>query len=131
MPPLPAVLRILAVVIIAVAGLHLVFGMHAESLLGAVLPAQVAADPTLNSQNRFYGVAFAFHGVALWICAGDIPRFRPILLALLWVFFMAGLARLVAWALHGAPAPAVVGLLLLELLLPPVLLAWLRRVPQR
>ena len=44
----------------------------------------------------------------------------------MWVFFAAGMARLVAWAQYGAPAPFVVALLASELVVPVALLAWYR-----
>ncbi len=97
-------------------------------MLGAVLSPETVSEPSLDSQNRFYGVAFALYGVTLYICAKDLSRYRPILVAALAVFFMAGCARLVSWGIRGAPAPLVIGLLATEIILPPVLYAWLRKV---
>jgi hypothetical protein len=122
------VLQLASLVFFAVAGLHLVFGVGADQMLGAVLSPETITEPSLDSQNRFYGVAFAFYGVALFTCGTDLRRFRPILLAALAVFFLAGCARLVSWGLHGAPAPLVMGLMAAEITLPPVLYVWLRRV---
>jgi len=51
-------LKVVAFVPILVGVLHLVLGLNADVLLGARLPAAVIADPALDSQNRFYGVAF-------------------------------------------------------------------------
>ena len=122
------VLQLASLVFFAVAGLHLVLGVGADQMLGAVLSPATITEPSLDSQNRFYGVAFAFYGVALFTCASDLRRFRPILVAALAVFFLAGCARLVSWALRGAPAPLVMGLMVAEIALPPVLYVWLRRV---
>jgi len=77
-------LKFLAPIFIVVAALHLVLGLEASGMLGAGVPDGVASEPTLSSQDRFYGVAFAFYGVALYICATDIRRYEPILRALLW-----------------------------------------------
>jgi hypothetical protein len=121
-------LKLAALVFFVVAGLHLVLGLGADQLLGAILSPETIAEPTLDSQNRFYGVAFGFYGVALYICAKDLTRFRPILVAALAVFFMAGCARLVSWGAHGAPAPLVTALMAIEIILPPLLYSWLRKV---
>lgn len=121
-------LKVVSLVFFVVAGVHLVFGLGADQMLGAHLFSEAIAEPSLDSQNRFYGVAFAFYGVALFICATDLKRYRPILVAALTVFFLAGCARLVSWWLRGAPAPMVIGLLATELILPPLLYVWLKKI---
>lgn len=121
-------LKLVGWIFLPVAAVHLVFGLGADQMLGAVVPAEALQEPSLDSQNRFYGVAFAFYGVALLICATDLVRFEPVLKAALGVFFLAGCARLLSWGLHGAPAPLVVGLLVIELVFPPVFYLWFRKV---
>jgi len=111
-----------------VSALHLVLGLQADALLGAVVPSEAASEPSLNSQNRFYGVAFSLYGAVLYLCATDLTRYEPIFKATLLCFFFGGLARLVSWATHGAPAPLVVALTASELLLPPLLFVWFRKV---
>lgn len=124
-------LRLASLVFFAVAAVHLLLGLGADQLLGAAVSPQTLNEPTLDSQNRFYGVSFAFYGVALYVCAGDLERFRPILQAALLVFFLAGCARLVSWGLRGEPAPLVMALMATELVLPPALYLWLRKVLPR
>ncbi len=124
-------LRILAAAFIAVAALHFFIGAQADAMLGAPVTAAMAADPSLDSQNRFYGITFSLLGVALLVCATDLRRYEPIVLAVLGVLFAAGIARVLAWVLHGAPAPMIVGILCADLLLPPVLWLWLRRSLRR
>lgn len=106
----------------------LTLGAGSEVLLGAKLPAEVLADPALDSQNRFYGVSFTLYGVLFWFSATNIPKYATVLRCVLWVFFAAGTARLVSIAIHGLPPPFVVTLLASELLFPPLLLWWLSRV---
>ena len=120
-------LKLMAPLFCLVGALHLVFGVGADVMLGAALPAGAVADPVLDSQNRFYGVAFTLYGVLLYLCATDIDRYAPVLKALLWVFFAAGLARLVSIAVVGLPSLFVLLLTATELLLPPPLLWWLTR----
>lgn len=120
-------LKALAPIFLAVSLLHLWFGLAADAMLGASVSAETLTDPTLNSQNRFYGVAFALYGVLLLISATDIVKYQSILRAVLWVFFAAGAARIIAIVTHGVPTTPVLLLLGSELLLPPILLIWLRR----
>ncbi len=127
MMKLALLLRLLSPVFLVVAALHLALGLGADALLGAAVSPATRLEPSLDSQNRFYGVSFAFYGVALYLCAGDLRRYASILRALFVVFFCAGLARGVSWYLVGAPAPLVMGLLASELALPPLLMVWLSR----
>jgi hypothetical protein len=122
------VLRLLAFIVFLVGALHLVLGVRAEVLLGAKVSAAVIADPTLDSQGRFYGVSFAVYGVLLLLCASDVRRYAVALRWALWVFFAAGVARLVSVAIYGVPPPPVLVLLVIELVVPPALVWWLSRV---
>jgi Domain of unknown function (DUF4345) len=124
MKTLQFTLKLLAPVFYVVAALHLVFGLNADGMLGATVPAELASEPSLSSQNRFYGVAFALYGVVLHICARDLKANEALFKAAMSVFFLAGAARLVPWVQYGAPAPLVLILLLSELLGPVVLLVW-------
>lgn len=119
-------LRILGPAFVVAGSIHLVFGVAGESLLGAQLSAASIADPVLDSQNRFYGTAFTLYGFLLLLCAQDLARYAPVLKLTLWVFFAAGVARLVAVWFTGWPSLLVVVLLVIELVLPVVLLVWLR-----
>jgi hypothetical protein len=55
-------------------------------------------------------------------------RAAEFLRRLLWVFFAAGLARLVSMATHAVPPPAILALLATEIALPPLLRVWLLQV---
>lgn len=121
-------LKLAAPVFFLVGALHLMLGVGAEVMLGARLPPEALADATLDSQNRFYGVAFTLYGLLLFICSSNVSRYSTILRCLFWVFLAAGCARLVSMAAHGLPAPPVIALAASELLLPPLMLWWLARV---
>jgi Domain of unknown function (DUF4345) len=123
-------LRILSVAFIAVAALHLVFGMQADAMLGAPVTPEMASEPSFDSQNRFYGITFSLLGVALLISATDLRRYEAIVVATLGVLFAAGIARVIAWAIHGAPSPVIMGIVCADLLLPPLLYFWLKRSVQ-
>ena len=128
MPTFLWTLRIGAVAFFVVACLHLFLGPQADVLLGAELPASAVIDPVLDSQNRFYGVAFSLYGVLLLLSASDLTRYAPVFYATMWVFFAGGLARLVSIYVAGLPSVFVMVLLVVELLLPPILHFWLKRV---
>ena len=121
-------LRLTAPVFLLVGALHLALGVGADVMLGAKLPSAALSDAVLDSQNRFYGIAFTLYGVLFLICASDLHKYATVLRAVLWVFFAAGLAQLVSIAVHGLPSMLVLVLLDTELILPPVLLVWLSKL---
>jgi hypothetical protein len=124
---LALVLKISAPIFVVISAVHLALGAGADVTLGAKLPAEALADPVLNSQNRFFGVSFALYGVLLYLCATDLRKYAAVLQCVIWVFFAGGLARLVSVATHGVPPVLVIGLLISELAIPPVLAIWLAR----
>ncbi|HYM36108.1 MAG TPA: DUF4345 domain-containing protein [Steroidobacteraceae bacterium] len=130
MRPFQVFLRIVACVIFMVGGLHLTLGLGAEVLLGAIVPLEAINDPALDSQNRFYGVAFTLYGVLLILCASDVLKYASVLRCVVWVFFAAGAARFVSVAIHGM-APPLVLLLMGSELIAPLLLLWLAKVERQ
>lgn len=131
MSALVLVLRVLSLAFVAVAGLHLAIGLGADAMLGSPVTAEMMGNASFDNQNRFYGVTFALLGVVLWIATADVPRYRPMILAVLGVLFAAGVARLVSVALFGLPAPAITGIMVADLILPPILYYWMVRVETR
>jgi hypothetical protein len=121
---LERLLQLLAPLFVVVAALHLALGLDADMMLGAEVPLEALNEPSLSSQNRFYGVAFSLYGGILWICARDLIAFAAFFKMTMWCFLAGGVARIVAWMQFGAPAPLVVLLMVVELLVPPALLWW-------
>lgn len=128
MAGLEIALRVLAIAFIAVSLLHLVVGLRADAMLGTPVPSEIASEPSFDSQNRFYGVTFSLLGVVLLIAASDLSRYKPMVVATLGVLFAAGIARIVAWAIHGAPSVPLIVILAADVLLPPILYFWLQAV---
>ena len=122
------VLKLSAPIFLLVGLLHLIFGVGAEVMIGARLPAEALSDPVLDSQNRFYGISFSLYGVLLFLCATDLKKYGTVLRCVLWAFFAAGLARLVSIATHGMPSMPVLVLLGSEIVLPPLLIGWLSKL---
>jgi Domain of unknown function (DUF4345) len=120
-------LRIMAITILLAGSAHLLLGVGAEALLGANLSAQTLAEPSLNSQNRFYGTSYMLNGILLWVCTRDMERYAVIFRILLIMTFAAGLTRILSLMLHGWPSPTIIALAVSELLLPPFVFWWQQR----
>jgi Domain of unknown function (DUF4345) len=119
------VLRLLAVSCLVPAILHGALGVGSDGLIGA--PVLPMVDATLDSQNRFYGVAFGICGALLLYCASDVARFAGILRIVFAGIFGAGCARFLAYFAHGLPSEEVQFLWATEVLIPPLLSLWLNR----
>ena len=104
---------------------HALLGVSGDWIVG-VQPAS-PVDPSLDSQNRFYGAAFLLYGLLLWIGARDVRRFAPILKAVFGIMFLAGCARGLAALAHGWPSTQILLLWASELILPPMLWIWLNQ----
>jgi Domain of unknown function (DUF4345) len=117
-------LRIMAISILLAAGSHLLLGLGADAMLGAVLSPETLTNPSLNSQNRFYGTSYMLYGILLWLCAQNLTRHVVIFRLLLVMTFIGGLSRMLSLFLHGWPSQAIIALAASELLLPPILFVW-------
>jgi Domain of unknown function (DUF4345) len=120
-------LRIMAITILLAGSSHLLLGVGAEALLGAKLSAETLAEPSFNSQNRFYGTSYMLYGILLWVCTRDMDRYALIFRILLWMTFAAGVTRIISVALHGWPSPTIIALAVSELLLPAFVFWWQKR----
>ncbi len=81
------------------------------------------ARATVDSRERFYNAIFAGYGLA-WIWA--VRRTPVSATAVRWlagIFLLAGIGRLLSWAVEGAPHWFQVPLIGIELVLPVVLFA--------
>ncbi len=93
-----------------------------------LLPGSPEAVPTLDSNYRFFAVMWLAIGVAM---LSVVPRVREATTVLRFVsaaVFVGGLARIVSWLDTGQPHGLMVVLLGVELILPPVLVLWQRRL---
>jgi len=100
---------------------HLLFGT--STIIGGG-----SVNATIDSDMRFYALMFAAYGLVFVWCAVDIAdrgRVANILGAL---FFAGGLARLLAWAASGQPNWFYVVMIPVELIVPLVNWALIRRV---
>ncbi len=101
---------------------HLLLG--SSSIIGGG-----SVNATIDSDLRFYALLFTAYGLTFVWCAADIDRRAPVINVLGAIFFAGGLARLLAWAVSGRPNWFYVLMIPVELLIPLVNYALVRREP--
>jgi uncharacterized protein DUF4345 len=121
-------LKVLGVCIFAVSLIHVLFGASSEVILGSGISDTSMLDPSLDSQNRFYGAAFALYGGVFWLCSTNLALYTDLLKLALTVFFLAGASRVLSIVFIGWPSPEILMLTAVELLGPLIMYLWLKRV---
>lgn len=111
------VVTIFGLVCCAIALAHIVLGPSA-------IPDSVPVNATMDSEDRFYATLFLGFGAALIWAARDLSARGGLFGALLLIFFLAGLARIVSMLMVGLPHPLFIILTGVELVLPPLLWWW-------
>ncbi len=101
---------------------HLLFG--SSSIIGGG-----SVNATIDADLRFYALLFTAYGLIFVWCAADIDQRAPVVNVLGVIFFAGGLARLLAWAVSGRPNWFYVLMIPVELLIPLVNYALVRREP--
>lgn len=114
-----------ALVILAACAVHGFLGIAGEALVGATVSAETAANASLDSQNRFYGITTAFLAYVLWQATRDPGRYMKLLKAALVTLAVAGLFRVLSVAIVGWPSAIIVALGAVELVVPSLMLLWL------
>jgi Domain of unknown function (DUF4345) len=123
---LPIALKLMAVACFVPALLHGFLGVDADMLIGIPVPSS-GIDPSHDSQNRFYGVAFGLYAVLLWVAAFDIKQHAGLLRIVFGMVFLSGCARFLSLNAYGWPSEEVMFLWAIEIFLPPLLWFWLKR----
>ena len=103
-----------------------------EIMLGAqgVPGGSPEVTPTVDSALRYANVFKLGVGPVIWSQLNRVER-SPSLTYALFSLFVGGLARLRSWQQHGRPHPVTVVAVVLELVAPPALMAWQRRIVSR
>ncbi|AHH16362.1 putative membrane protein [Nocardia nova SH22a] len=104
-------LLVFGVVCVGIAVAHLFFGT--ASIIGGG-----PVNATIDSDMRFYAVLFGAYGLAVMWCARDVERKATAINLLGVIFFVGGLARLLAWAATGQPNWFYVLMTPVELVIP-------------
>lgn len=115
------VVGLFGAVCIAIALVHIAFGP-------ASIPGSVPVNATMDSEDRFYATLFLGFGAALIWASRDLAARRGAFFALLAIFFLGGIARIISALAVGLPHPLFQWLAGVELTLPPLLWAWHRAV---
>jgi len=102
-------------VCMAIALVHIGYGP-------ASIPGGVPVNATMDSEDRFYATLFLGFGAANIWCAEDMGPRTSVFRALMLVFFIGGIARLISAMQVGLPSPLFVFLGSLELAIPPIVL---------
>ncbi|MEX2196395.1 MAG: DUF4345 domain-containing protein [Thermoleophilaceae bacterium] len=91
------------------------------------VPGDQRANAAVDSELRYYGAFYAAYGLTLLRVARRHGRHPDAVRGAAGALMLAGLARAGGWAAHGAPHPAQRALLVVELALPPAIVALQRR----
>ena len=101
----------------------------AHIILGpAAIPGAVPVNATMDSEDRFYATLFLGFGLACIWSARDLRGRSRVMLALMAVFFVGGIARLVSWMAVGPPGNLFIFLGAIELVLPIGVYLWWRAI---
>jgi len=120
-------------------GLQITLGVlslipFASGLAGMVfgsrtLPGDTSSvQPTLDGEYRFVNAFWFAAAPAIWTTLPEIERKTTRLSVLLGTVLLGGVARLWSWRQVGRPAPVFLGVIALEFLGMPAVLAWQRHV---
>jgi hypothetical protein len=112
-------------VVATVSGLHTV-AAGARSIAG-----QDVANASVESELRFYAAFYVAYGLVALRVAPRADHDSAAVRALASALFLAGLARASGWLATGSPHEVQRGLLMIELVAPPTIVAWQARLAKR
>jgi hypothetical protein len=100
----------------AIALLHIAIGPSS-------IPGSVPVNATMDSEDRFYATLFLGFGIVMVWSSRSLLERATVFRALMAVFFVGGIARIVSASMVGPPSGLFIFLGALELIIPPV--CWL------
>ena len=115
-------------VLIAIFGLTCMGIAFTHIAIGpSAIPGSIPVNATMDSEDRFYATLFLGFGAAMFWCSQQLKERGGVFKALLFVFFLGGVARIISAAQVGLPNEFFQILWALELILPPILWFWHRK----
>jgi uncharacterized protein DUF4345 len=106
-------------------------GLHTVIAGAKSLPRQGLANPSVESELRFYAAFYVVYGLVALRVAPRADRDTTTVRALAGALFLAGLARAGGWLTVGRPHGLQLALLAVELAAPPPIVAWQARLAAR
>jgi hypothetical protein len=106
-------------------------GLHTVIAGARSVPRQELANPSVESELRFYAAFYVAYGFAVLRAAPRADRDSATVRALAAALLLAGLGRAAGWLAVGRPDRLQVVLLAIELGAPLPLVAWQARVAPR
>jgi hypothetical protein len=116
--------RLLCLIPLGTGALDLLLGGRALSTVGTQLTAEALADPSLNSQLRFFGAIWLGFGVLLWHASSDLKAHATGFRLLCAALILSGIGRLISLLQLGVPAAPFVAAMGVELVVMPAVLWW-------
>ena len=95
---------------------------------GLQLPHDVAIDPILNSQIKFWGAIWLGFGASLWWVSNEPHKRGTMFIILMSTLFLSGLGRALSYALFGSPGTVLTGAMAIELVGGLLFLLWHRQL---
>jgi hypothetical protein len=112
------------VVLGAVGLVALAAGAGTVLFSSAIIPGVGEAEPSLDSELRFYAAWYAVAGGAVLLRLPRIETATTLVRLVACAFFVGGCARVISLFVVGRPHPFFVALMIIELVLPVVLIPW-------
>jgi hypothetical protein len=106
-------------------------GLHTVIAGAKSIPGEKLANPSVESELRFYAAFYLAYGIAALRVAPRAERETAAVRALAAALFVAGLARTAGWLAAGNPGRLQRGLLVVELAGPPLVVALQAQVGAR
>jgi hypothetical protein len=98
---------------------------------GSLPGAGGTVSPEVESEYRYAHAIYAASAPLIWSAVPQVERKGALVRGVSGALFLGGAVRLLAWRRTGRPHPVVLGATALELLGPPLLVAWQHRVAGR
>ena len=103
-------------------------GLHTVITGARSLPGQELANPSVESELRFYAAFYVAYGLVALRVAPRADYHTTTVRALAGALFCAGLGRAGGWLAVGKPHAVQRSLLVIELAAPPAVIAWQARM---
>lgn len=128
MRTLTRLIRILCIIPFATGATDLLLGASALSTVGAQLSPDALAEPSLNSQLRFFGAIWLGFGLMLWHSTRDLTKHAAWFRLMCFALVLSGIGRVISMIQLGIPQAPFVIATIVELVVIPLAFLWHWRV---